>query len=175
MHLIGEASRLIAVEINLESSSHHKQNYILLYQDESQQWCLLCGRLSSPPLPLCGQQHGIQSVTSFLLIWVFWNACMKKKILSVSLANWIKKKCTRANKLYKQFGIVILLLFLLQPPQKSKVFDYNCILSSRKTITFQKPKENYIVCKVTQSLKKTYITKDNFLNLYVTTLERTQN
>lgn len=41
MRLIGEASRLIAVEINLESNSHHKQNYILLYQDESEQQCLL--------------------------------------------------------------------------------------------------------------------------------------
>lgn len=48
MHFIGEASRLIAVEINLESNSHHKQNYILLYQDESEQrffllLLLLCG------------------------------------------------------------------------------------------------------------------------------------
>lgn len=44
MHLINEASRLIAVEINLKSNSHYKQNYILLYQDESEQQYLLCGR-----------------------------------------------------------------------------------------------------------------------------------
>lgn len=43
MHLIGEASRLIALEINLESNSHHKQNYIFLYRDESVQRRLLCG------------------------------------------------------------------------------------------------------------------------------------
>lgn len=34
MHLIGEASRLIAVEINMQSNFLHKQNYILLYQGE---------------------------------------------------------------------------------------------------------------------------------------------
>lgn len=43
MHLIGDASRLIAVEINLENNSNHKQNYILLYQDESEQQYMLCG------------------------------------------------------------------------------------------------------------------------------------
>lgn len=36
MRLIGEASRLIAVEINLEGNSRRKQNYILLYLDESE-------------------------------------------------------------------------------------------------------------------------------------------
>lgn len=36
MRLIGEASRLIAVEINLEGNSCRKQNYILLYRDESE-------------------------------------------------------------------------------------------------------------------------------------------
>lgn len=31
------------MEINLESNSHQKQNYIWLYQDESQRQCLLRG------------------------------------------------------------------------------------------------------------------------------------
>lgn len=42
MRLIGEASRLIAVEINLEGNSRRKQNYILLYRDESEAFLHVC-------------------------------------------------------------------------------------------------------------------------------------
>lgn len=42
-HPVGVASRLIAMEINLESNSHQKQNYPWLYQDESQRQHLLRG------------------------------------------------------------------------------------------------------------------------------------
>lgn len=43
MRLIGETSRLIAVEINMQSNFVHKQNYILLYRGESERRCLYCG------------------------------------------------------------------------------------------------------------------------------------
>lgn len=40
MHLIGETSRLIAVEINMQSNFPYKQNYILLYQGEGERRCV---------------------------------------------------------------------------------------------------------------------------------------
>lgn len=74
MHLINEASRLIAVEINLKSNSHYKQNYILLYQDESEQQCLLCGcphTTADTTLWAERLSDRMQSFISFLLIWMF--------------------------------------------------------------------------------------------------------
>lgn len=74
MHLINEASRLIAVEINLKSNSHYKQNYILLYQDESEQQCLLCGRRpTTADTTLWAERLSdrMQSFISLLLIWMF--------------------------------------------------------------------------------------------------------
>lgn len=57
MRLIGEASRLIAVEINLEGNSPRKQNYILLYRDESE--VFLRARaccISNATAAACGQK-----------------------------------------------------------------------------------------------------------------------
>lgn len=85
MNLIGEASRLISVEINLESNSHHKQNYILPYQDESQQRCLLCGCPNSAAAAMWAETQN--SICYKLSINLGVLKSLDEKILSVSLAN----------------------------------------------------------------------------------------
>lgn len=85
MHLIGEASRLIAVEINLESNSHHKQNYILLYQDESVQRLLLCGCPISAAAAMWAETQNPICYKLSINFGVLKS--LDEKFLSISLAN----------------------------------------------------------------------------------------
>lgn len=99
MHLIGEASRLIAVEINLESNSHHKQNYILLYQDESEQQCLLYRCPLSAAAMWAERRNPICYKLSINLGWVL--KCLDEKFISVSKSCTFNEKCRRAKKFKK--------------------------------------------------------------------------
>lgn len=100
MHLIGEASRLIAVEINLQSNSHHKQNYILLYRDESEQRCLLCG------CPLCAAATlwaERQNPICYKLSINFGALkCLDEKFISVSHAHLVKNAEKQTSQKCKQ-------------------------------------------------------------------------
>lgn len=122
MHLIGEASRLIAVEINLESNSHHKQNYILLYLDESEQQCLLCR------CPLCAAAAAATTTPQAerlrenpicykLTISLDVLKCLDEKFISFSQSATFNEKHRKANKPEERKKI----LFTVQVVKTTKI------------------------------------------------------
>lgn len=130
MHLKGEASRLIAVEINLESNSHHKQNYILLYQDESEKQCLLCG---------CPLSAAAATTTSLWAerqnsIWCELSnnlgvlKCLDEKFISVSHS--FNEKCRKANTLKQTKYLLMFTRTRTKNVGNKSLTCYKCLKSS---------------------------------------------
>ena len=88
------------MENNLESNFHHKQNYILLYQDESEQQCLLCGYpLSAAATTLWAERLRQNPICYKLAINLDVLKSLDEKFISVSQSDTFNEKCKKANKL----------------------------------------------------------------------------